>query len=86
MRKRGVIIDRDSIAILKQMKDKALESANEKAEDSDEFAILYVGALLFARDRRLIDKNAAKRLYNQFQKDLEKSKDSETPAGEDQKK
>jgi hypothetical protein len=44
---------------------------------------MYCGALLFARDRRLLSSNAAKRLFEQFKKDFEKNEDSETLAKED---
>lgn len=66
---KGVIIDRDSIAVLKDIKKRALES---KDTEGTEYEIaMYCGALLFARNRRLIDASAARHLFHQFEKEYE---------------
>lgn len=78
------VIDRDTIAVLNRMKKNALNSEDsENIEGSDLYAAMYCGALLFARDRRLLSSNAAKRLFEQFRKDFEKNEDSETLTKED---
>jgi hypothetical protein len=45
---------------------------------------MYCGALYFARERRLIKKDVARRFFEQFRKDFEKI--SETPAREESEK
>lgn len=80
------VIDRDTIAVLNKMKKDALNSGDSKnKEDSDMYAILYCGALLFARNRRLIKKDVARRFFEQFRKDFE-SLDLDPSAREDKNK
>lgn len=86
MRRKGVVIDRDTIAVLKGMKDKALITKSENGEGSDEYAAMYCGALLFARDRRLLTTDVARHMFEQFRKDFEKLDESETPAREESEK
>lgn len=79
------VIDRDTIAVLNKMKKNALNSEDsENIEGSDLYAAMYCGALYFARERRLINRDAARRFLEQFRKDFEKI--SETPAREESEK
>lgn len=79
------VIDRDTIAVLNRMKKNALNNEDsENIESSDLYAAMYCGALYFARERRLINRDAARRFLEQFQKDFEKI--SDTPAREESEK
>ena len=80
------VIDRDTIAVLETMKKRALAGDSEDMESFDMYAAMYCGALLFARDRRLLNRDAARRFFEQFKKDFEKLEVSETPAREDSDK
>ncbi len=79
------VIDRDTIAVLNRMKKNALNNEDsENIEGSDLYAVMYCGALYFARERRLIKKDVARRFFEQFRKDFEKI--SETPTREESEK
>lgn len=79
------VIDRDTIAVLNRMKKNALNNEDsENIEGSDLYAAMYCGALYFARERRLINRDVARRFLEQFRKDFEKM--SETPAREESEK
>ena len=82
---KGVIFDRDKLAILRDMRHKALYEKCERKESAEITAALYCGALLFAREKKLIDHNFARIMFNQFQKDFELI-DSMTPAWEELKR
>ncbi len=70
--KKGVIIDRDTIAVLKNFRDRALPDKITLEEGADkEAGLMFCGALLFARDRKLIDKETAKHMFEQFKRDFE---------------
>lgn len=83
---KGVYADREAVAILKDMKFKALSERLQNKESAELTAIMYCGALLFARDRKLIDHNFARIMFNQFQFDYESADSLETPAREDHKR
>lgn len=80
------VIDRDTIAVLNRMKKNALNNEDsENIEGSDLYAAMYCGALYFARERRLINRDAARRFLEQFRKDYE-SLDLDPSAREDKNK
>jgi hypothetical protein len=74
-------IDHESLVVLSGMKQNAF---SVDSDDAELYAIMYCGALYFARERRLINKNVAKHFLEQFRKDFEKI--SETPAREESEK
>jgi RNA-splicing ligase RtcB len=68
------------------MKKNALNNEDsENIEGSDLYAVMYCGALYFARERRLIKKDVARRFFEQFRKDFE-SLDLDPSAREDKNK
>lgn len=80
------VIDRDTIAVLNKMKKNALNNEDsENIEGSDLYAAMYCGALYFARERRLINRDVARRFLEQFRKDFEKISET-TPAREESEK
>lgn len=80
------VIDRDTIAVLNRMKKNALNNEDsENIEGSDLYAAMYCGALYFARERRLINRDVARRFLEQFRKDYE-SLDLDPSAREDKNK
>jgi hypothetical protein len=75
------VIDHESLVVLDGMKQKAFAV---DTDDAELYATMYCGALYFARERRLINRDAARRFLEQFRKDFEKI--SETPAREESEK
>jgi RNA-splicing ligase RtcB len=68
------------------MKKNALNNEDsENIEGSDLYAAMYCGALYFARERRLINRDVARRFLEQFRKDYE-SLDLDPSAREDKNK
>ena len=63
-------IDHESLVVLDGMKQEAL---SVDTDDAELYAIMYCGALIFARNRRMIDKDFARILFNQFRMDFESS-------------
>lgn len=63
-------IDHESLVVLDGMKQKAF---SVDTDDAEIYAIMYCGALIFARNRRMIDKDFARILFNQFRMDFESS-------------
>lgn len=64
------VIDHESLVVLDGMKQKAF---SVDTDDAELYAIMYCGALIFARNRRMIDKDFARILFNQFRMDFESS-------------
>lgn len=64
------VIDHESLVVLDGMKQEAL---SVDTDDAELYAIMYCGALIFARNRRMIDKDFARILFNQFRMDFESS-------------
>jgi hypothetical protein len=64
------VIDHESLVVLDEMKQEAL---SVDTDDAELYAIMYCGALIFARNRRMIDKDFARILFNQFRMDFESS-------------
>ena len=63
-------VDYETLTVLNEMRERAF---SDDAEDAHMAAALYCGALIFARERRLIQKDFARILFNQFQRDFESS-------------
>ena len=63
-------VDYETLTVLSEMRERAF---SDEAEDAHMAAALYCGALFFARERRLIQKDFARILFNQFQRDFESS-------------